>query len=456
MSSGRNIDKPRLFGTNGIRGVPNVDLTADFCSRVGRSIGDFFPGGAIAMGRDTRYTGDFVFASVLSGILSSGADVIDLGVLPTPALQYYCKTNGLYGVVITASHNPPRFNGIKCIDRDGTELDRSVEEKIEDEYYAGNFSEVPWQDIGRVRSRNDAVDLYHDAILSRINAERISGREFKVLVDAGNGASYFSTPRLMEKLNCSLTTLNANPDGRFSSRDSEPKPSNLGNLIALMKTGQFDLGIAHDGDADRAVFIDEKGRFVDGDKTLCLIVGSVISRGDRVVTPISSSNAIDEVCESKGAILIRTRVGAPVVSRKMIEEQALVGGEENGGVIYGKHQYCRDGAMTAALVLDLMARTDKPMSALISGIPDYTIVKEQVELSMDAGNLLDAVSKHPSVETADFTDGIKVIREDGWILIRPSGTEPIIRIYGQSKSRDTAGKYCSEFVGIVREIQGQT
>lgn len=456
MSPASGNDKPRLFGTNGIRGVPNGDLTVEFCSRVGKSIGQFFGNGTVVMGRDTRNTGDFIFSSVLAGILSTGADVIDLGILPTPALQYYCKTHNLYGVVITASHNPPRFNGIKCVDRDGTELDRSLEEKIEDIYYTGKFHDAEWADIGQMKTRNDAIDLYHDAIITQVNPDLISGKGFRVLVDTGNGASYYSTPALMEKLNCSLVTLNSNPDGRFSSRNSEPKPGNLGDLLSLMKTGEFDLGIAHDGDADRAVFVDEKGNFIDGDKTLSLLVGSVIGVGDRVVTPISSSDCIDEVCRSKGAVLVRTRVGAPVVSRKMIEEKALIGGEENGGVIYGKHQYCRDGAMTAALVLNLMAKTGKSLSKLISELPDYTIVKDQVELTMDRNALIDAISKKDSVDKADFTDGIKVIRDDGWILIRPSGTEPIIRVYGQSRSAEKAKSYCEEFVALVKEIQNQT
>ena len=456
MEKAGDGEYPRLFGTNGIRGIPNVDLTAEFCALIGRSIGKHFSSGTIVMGRDTRSTGDFVYSSVLSGVLSSGSDVIDLGILPTPALQYYCKTRGLYGIVITASHNPPRFNGIKCIDSDGTELDRAEEEKIEKIYYARDFSEVPWEGIGRAYPRNGAIDQYHDAILGQVDVEKIRRKKYRVLVDSGNGASYFSTPRLMEKLGCSLVTLNANPDGRFSSRDSEPKPENLKDITSLMKTGGFDIGVAHDGDADRAVFIDETGKFIDGDKTLSLVVSSVISEGDKVVTPVSSSDAIDEVCREKGAVLVRTKVGAPVVSRTMIDEKAMIGGEENGGVIYGKHQYCRDGAMTAALVLNLMAENGKKISALISGLPDYTIVKRQAELKLEWPELLDRLAEHSSVEEADFTDGLKVIREDGWILIRPSGTEPIIRIYGQSKSPETARKYCEEFVGIVDVLQAQT
>ncbi len=456
MVSTKDGESKRLFGTNGIRGFPNVDLTTDFCSRIGRSIGEYAPGSVIAMGRDTRSTGDFVQSSVLSGVLASGKSVLDLGILPTPAVQYYCKTKGIFGIVITASHNPPEFNGIKCIADDGTELDRAEEERIEGIFHMNSFAKVPWDRIGTVTHMNEGLHHYVGGILDRIDPDSIRRRNYRVLVDTGNGASFRTTPFLLEQLNCSLVTLNANPDGRFSSRNSEPKPENLGDLMSLMKSGRFDLGVAHDGDADRAVFIDEKGRFIDGDKTLSLVVKSVVKKGDKVVTPISSSDAIDEVCAERGARVIRTKVGAPIVSRAMILEEAAIGGEENGGVIYGAHQYCRDGAMTLGLVLSLMATTGKPISGLISELPDYTMSKNQVPLRMDREKLIKAVSEDSAVTKADFTDGIKIIRDDGWVLVRPSGTEPIVRVYGQSRSADTARKYCDEFVSLVEKIQSQT
>lgn len=456
MSTDGEEENPRLFGTNGIRGIPNEDLSTEFCSRMGRSIGEYFTSDTIVVGRDTRTSGDFILSSVLSGILASGTNVLDLGVLPTPAVQYYCKTHKLYGVVITASHNPPRFNGIKCIDRDGTELSRESEQEIENLYYRNTFRKVHWSSIGRITPRNDALDIYHSAIKSQINVDKIRERKFRVLVDTGNGAAYVSTPSLLEKLGCSIVTLNSNPDGKFTSRESEPKPENLHDIMTLMKTGSFDIGIAHDGDADRAVFINEKGEFIDGDRTLTLIVRSVISAGDKVVTPVSSSDALGDVCREKGGILVRTRVGAPVVSRTMIAEKAMIGGEENGGVIYGKHQYCRDGAMTAALVLNLMAERGKKISDLVSELPEYTIVKRQAELKMRWADLLSRISESSAVSKADFTDGIKILRNDGWILIRPSGTEPIIRVYGQSASPQTALKYCDEFIELLEKIQVQT
>ncbi len=444
---------PPIFGTNGIRGVPNSDLTTEFAQEMGKAIGTYVGKGTVAMARDTRDTGSMIFNAVSSGIMSTGCSVTDIGILPTPALQFYCKTKGMFGVVITASHNPPRFNGIKCIAHDGTELPREHEEEIERIYYDKSYNIASWEDAGMSSHDNTAVELYIGAVISQVDADRIRSRKYRVLVDSGNGASYFTTPALLRKLGCSVVSLNAFPDGMFTSRTSEPKPENLKDLIALMKTGGFNIGIAHDGDADRAVFIDEKGNFIDGDMTLSLVVKSVISEGDNVVTPLSSSDAITDICRDASANLIRTKVGAPVVSRAMIENNAMIGGEENGGIIYGKHQYCRDGAMTAALILDLMAAEGKKISELISTLPQYFIHKTSVERKKDWSELSSNILAYAEPKKADSMDGLKLYFEEGWVLMRPSGTEPIIRVYGESTNKDRAKEIALEYQSLIMGLQ---
>jgi phosphomannomutase/phosphoglucomutase len=449
----RSDERLPLFGTNGIRGEPNADLTPDFAMQIGKSIGTYFKDGTIAMGRDTRDTGPMIFNAVSSGIMSAGKEILDLGILPTPAIQYYCKINRIPGVVITASHNPPRFNGIKCIAADGTELPRNQEEIIEGIYYDRTFIQATWNNCGRVRIITDAVERYLAGVMQQVNAEAIRTQEFRVAFDAGNGAAYSSTPELLRRLGCSVVTLNANPDGKFTSRNSEPKPENLKDLINVVSSGKFDLGIAHDGDADRAVFIDSTGHFVDGDITLSLIVKSTIKPGDRVVTPISSSDAMDEICAAGGAELIRTRVGAPLVSRTMIEKKAKIGGEENGGIIYGPHQYCRDGAMTAALVLNLMAARKSGLKELISEIPEYHIHKLSTDRKVEWEIIKRGILGYASDMKTDTSDGIKVFLKDGWVLVRPSGTEPIIRIYGESRTFARARDIAQEYQALIDGIQ---
>lgn len=442
-----------IFGTNGIRGVPNRDLSVEFAQEIGKAIGTFYGKVPVAMGKDTRDTGNMIFNAVTSGLMSAGSSVIDLGILPTPAVQYYCKTKGIFGVVITASHNPPQFNGIKCIANDGTELRREDEEKIEKLYYEKDYETVSWEYAGSLKNDPTSLDLYIEGILSHVDVESIEKNQFRVLVDSGNGASYFTTPNLLRRLGCRVVSLNAYPDGKFTSRTSEPRPENLKDLITLMKSGSFSLGVAHDGDADRAVFIDEKGNFIDGDKTLSLVVRSVIKPGGKVVTPISSSDAIDEICAGAKASIIRTRVGAPIVSRTMIDNKAMIGGEENGGIIYGEHQYCRDGAMTVALILNLMASKNEKISKLISELPQYFIHKLSVERKKDWKSLEPGILSYSGASLLDKSDGLKIYLEDGWILMRPSGTEPIIRIYGQSRDEKRAKELALEYEALILGLQ---
>jgi phosphomannomutase/phosphoglucomutase len=438
----------RLFGTNGIRGIPNEELTTDFCLSVGKAIGTFF-GSNIVIGSDNRISRSMIVDAVNAGILSTGSHTIYIGVLPTPAIQYYCKKHGLPGVMITASHNPPQFNGIKCIDSDGTELERAKEEKIEEIYFTGKFKKIKWDSVGSRVDDNSGFELYLKGVMDKIDVDKIRKRKFKVAADLGNGAAYLTTPELLSRLGAKVVTLNANPDGLFTSRESEPKPANLKYLIDLIKDGDFDLGIAHDGDADRAVFIDSDGNFIDGDKTLSLFVKNYINEDEKVVTPISSSDSIDEICKAKNAKVVRTKVGAPIVSRTMIEEKARLGGEENGGIIYGDHQYCRDGAMTLGIILDIIAKTGKDLTELISELPQFFMTRMTIPTKGDFNEVSKKLEKKYVGWEVSYIDGIKIRNGSRWILARPSGTEPIIRIFTHSNSIEESENMAKEVSSLL-------
>ena len=444
----------RLFGTNGIRGVVNEELTPELALDVGRAIGTHIKG-RVAIGSDTRTSADMVKSAVLAGLMSSGAEVVDLGMLPTPALQYFVKTNGIAGgVMITASHNPPEFNGIKAVDADGTEMPRSKEEAIESVYFSRSFAQRDWRGVGHVQKSNEAIPSYHNAILGNVDVESIAKAKLKVVLDCANGAGSLSTPRILERLGVRTVTLNCNPLGTFPGHPSEPTEDHLEDLKSLVKETGADLGIAHDGDADRTIFVDEKGRYVYGDKSLAVVASAVVRDrgGGLVVTPVSTSSCVEDAVREAGGEMAYTRVGAPIVARKMIETGAVFGGEENGGLIFPEMQFCRDGAMTAAKMIEIVT-TEGPLSDLLKNIPTYQLDKRKVHCAEERKErLLREVCEAFAEQRVDQTDGIKIYFDEGWTLIRPSGTEPIFRIYTEARSEEQAKKIADRCEKVVKEL----
>jgi len=356
--------------------------------------------------------------------------------------------------MITASHNPPEYNGIKCIDSLGMECSPEDEEKIEGIYFEKQFKETTWESLGRIRRISDAIPHYLDSIISKVDKDVIARRRLKIVLDCGNGAGCFSSPYLIKRLGCDLITLNSQPDGRFPGRPPEPTPANVSELEELVKDSCADMGIAHDGDADRIIFIDEKGEYVYGDKSLALLAGESLDKGGGlIVTPVSSSNCIEDVVKSKNGEIHYTRVGSPIVARAMYTLGATFGGEENGGLIFPEHQFCRDGGMAAAKMIEILARRNETLSKLVANLTQYHLFKTSV--SHPAGKkekILEEVRKRTSDLKTLTIDGVKIIHEDGWVLIRPSGTELIFRIFAEAKTEERAKKLGSEGVDMVQDI----
>jgi phosphomannomutase / phosphoglucomutase len=445
----------RLFGTNGIRGVVGEAMNADLAVGIGRAIGTFFDGGPVALARDTRLSGPMLARAAASGLMSAGCDVTDLGIVPTPCAQYFVAKSGdrKGAVIVTASHNPREFNGLKAIDSRGMEMGHEDEEAIEGIYFAGRFRVAAWSDVGTIQTDDTAIHRYMEAIRAKVDTDAIRKRAPTVVLDAGNGAGCVVTPYLLRALGCRVLTLNGQPDGAFPGRLPEPTPEHLGDLMRLVSEVHADLGIAHDGDADRATFVDDTGAFVVGDKSLALLAAAAVDgRGGSVVTPVSTSRLIDDVVRPFGAKVIRTRVGSPIVGRTMFESGAVFGGEENGGVIFPDHQFCRDGAMTAAKMLELIAHAGRPLSALLAALPQYHIMKGNVEVPVEKREaVLGAIVHLAKGRKVDTTDGVKILEADGTVLVRPSGTEPIFRVYAEATSLPRAQALLDEGMGFVRK-----
>ena len=375
----------RLFGTNGIRGVFGESLTLDFVSDIVSSLGTFFRKGPILVGYDGRESSVIMSKVVCSSLSAVGLDSSVCGLVPTPCLQFATKKLGYNGgIMITASHNPPEYNGLKPTARDGVEISREDELKVEDIYFKKRWSTL--NKLGSIGNETRSIRTYLDGIKSQVDIKKIRSSRFKVALDLGNGAQAVAAPLLCKELGCEVIAINDIIDGTFSGRGSEPTPQNLNKLSQVVVKSKADFGIAFDGDGDRSIFCDDKGKILTGDRSALLISRFLLNKypQSKVVTTLNSTSAIEEIAEQTKSKVLRTRVGSVEVSRKMVKEKALVGFEENGGFMYGKHNQVRDGSMTMALVLDLLSKTNKVLSEEMSNLPQSFTTKGKIECSKDS------------------------------------------------------------------------
>ena len=426
----------RLFGTNGVRGVAGQDLTPELVFSIGKALG-YMRKGRIAVGRDTRTSGETLAKALKAGLLATGCDVSDCGILPTPALQYIVRDGYAGGAMITASHNPPEYNGAKIIEPDGTEMGDEETLHLEELIFKPPMPLVPWNRAGHEMLVPHLVRRYIEGILHHFPGT--PGKGMTVVVDPGSGPACITTPEILTGLGCRVITVNGTMDGTFPGRLPEPSAEGLKNLADLVRSSGASFGIAHDGDADRAVFVDENGRFVEENAEFAIIVQNICrQKKGIIVTPVSSGQVIEETARNEGSTVHYTPVGSIYVARTMralIEkgEPVIFGGEGNGGLIFPDHQFCRDGGMTAAMMVSLLASSKKKLSDLARQLPERHIIKEKI-VSDKGAEILAYLSLQFHGRVMDRTDGVKIGTQDAWALVRVSGTEPIIRIIIDARS----------------------
>ncbi len=444
------MSAPRLFGTNGIRGVVGKTLNVDLAYRVGSSIGVLSPRKRVLVGRDGRSSSLMLLYGLTGGLLAQGNIVEDCGLITTPGLQFLVKHSAAAGaVMITASHNPPEYNGFKVIDSDGIEFDQHKEglvEKLVDRNQ-WRISRGPGQKL----TRADPLEAYFTKLETLVK-NRSAVRSYRIIVDPGNGVAALSTPVLLRRLGCHVVTLNDNIDGRFPGRVSEPRPENLSALAALVRSEKADFGVAHDGDGDRAVFVDETGFVHSGDRSLALIEDEVLkdNRGGKLVTPVNSSMALSEIAKKRHGRLVLTRVGSIEVSRTMVREKAILGGEENGGIFYSPHHPVRDGTMATILVLNALTASRLPLSKLMARLPRFFMVKEKIPCADgEKEPVMARLRQKLGRRVSNTIDGVKVDLPRGWLLVRPSGTEPLIRMYVEASTEEELDAIIDEFRPLV-------
>ena len=443
----------KFFGTNGIRGVFSKDFTLEFIHDMTLAIGTYFDKGPVLIGFDGRDSSPIISKIVSSTLNSIGIDCNIAGIVPTPCLEFAVKTLGYSGgIMITASHNPPQYNGIKPAAKDGVEISREDELIIEDIYM-----EKKWlisKNWGITGKEDRAIQTYLKGIISQIDSKLVESRNFKVVLDLGNGAQAVSAPDFCKMLNCKIFLINQNIDGKFSGRGSEPTPQNLSELSHVVIKKNADVGIAFDGDGDRSIFCDNNGNILTGDTSALLLTKHILQKNPNslVVTCLNSGSNIEILAEKFNSKVIRTKVGSVEVSRKMVPTNALIGFEENGGFMYGKHNQVRDGCMTLALMLEFLATSKKSLSDEISLLPPSFTTKDKVSCSPDKVSALLSALKE-EFPSSDITDGIKItIDSKNWVMVRPSGTEPIVRIYAEAESQEKLDALMSEYLKKVNNI----
>ncbi len=352
--------------------------------------------------------------------------------------------------MVTASHNPPEFNGLKFFAADGTEISRPDEERIEKIHDSGEMPSSTWNTVGKSSSESHIQSDYRKAIgaiLTKADKNRT------VVIDCANGAAIGYSPDIITRSGCKVITLNGHPDGRFPGRMPEPVKENVSGLMHAVCSHGADMGVAHDGDADRATFVDEKGNYVTGDQSLAIFAWDALERrgSGKVVVPINTSKMVEDIVAANGGEIVYTSVGSPLIARRMMENGAIFGGEGNGGAIFPEHLYCRDGIMAAARMLDIISRKE-PLSGLVDQLPRYSTKSSKLKIQPELkGRILEQVREDAGDRFNDI-DGIKTDFDGGWTLVRASGTEPIIRVTAETGSEELTDRILREKVERLKEI----
>jgi phosphomannomutase len=449
--------KNLMISPSGIRGVVGESLTPQLALEVGMSFGNLMGKGPIVVGGDTRTSHDTYMAAVVSGLQAVGTDVISIGKVTTPTVQQLIKIHQAKGgIVITASHNPIIWNGLKLMNHTGSFLTDTEYDTFISYYENKTFKLSDWNNQGHLKHDPNALNSHVNLILSKIDTSIIKSSNLKILIDANNGAGALANPILLDKLGITYKILNSEPNGIFD-HDPEPLEKNLTKIIEELKKGDYDIGFVQDADADRLVILDENGRYIGEDYSLAFCVDYILNYEQKarstkdVVVNLSTSKIIEDIATNANAKIYQTKIGEPNVTAKLKELNAVVGGEGNGGIIYPTIGWGRDSLVGIVIALKYLAETKKTVSEIIKTYPQYKMVREKftVNNKQEVSDFLTKVDNHFSKDfNLDKQDGVKVLFNTGWIHVRPSNTEPIIRIFIEEKSIERANDLFKEVISL--------
>ena len=439
----------KLFGTSGIRGLIGSEVTCELALNVGKSLAYYLGNeGTVVLGYDTRTTNEMLDQAICAGLLESGVDVIKIGMVPTPLVGYATeKLDADAGIMLTASHNPSPYNGIKLWNKNGMAYTSSQEAKIEEIYANKDYISVTWDKVGKLHVNEEIKGQYIDDLVDMVDIKE----GLKVVIDCASGAGSEISPLVFRKAGCEVTTLNSQPDGFFPGRNPEPNEENLQTLMKTVVAIGADLGIAHDGDADRMITVDEKGNVSPFDSLLALI--SKQFEGD-IVTTVDAGLCMDE--SVKGRVL-RTKVGDVNVAEVIIEENASFGGEPSGTWLHPDFCMCPDGILSGLRMAEIVSKEGK-LSDLLDQIPSYPNIREKIICSAEAKvkvmeNMEELLtSAFDDIREVNSIDGVRLtFEDDSWVLVRPSGTEDYVRITLESRDGERAESIKETCVKIIND-----
>lgn len=450
--------KQKLFGTSGVRGVINADLTPEKALQIASAVATFTHSGKIIIGHDTRTSASMLEHSLTAGLLAGGCSVYTLGLVPTPVLAYLTReTKADAGIMITASHNPPEYNGIKLFSRDSMAFDEEKQNQIENIVENKSFKRADWQNIKKETRINETY-RYIDAIQKTITLKK----EWRIVLDTANGAASNIAPTLFRKLGCKVTAINSQPDGFFPGRNPEPNAESLQTLCQIVKQLKADVGIAYDGDGDRMVAIDEKGKISPYDQILAAYASHVIkkNKGATIVTTVEASMCLEKMVKQYNGKVERTKVGDVNVAIAVRDCKAIFGGEPCGAWIHPKHHYCPDGILSSILLLKALEEEEQKiiLSKFVSRAPQYPMIRENVTCPDDIkSKVMDKLEKtvnttFPKIREKLTIDGMRITLENGWLLIRASGTEPLVRITVEAESANEAKGIVEKGIKLVKKL----
>jgi phosphoglucosamine mutase len=445
----------RLFGSSGVRGLVNKDITPMQACKVGLAVATHSKARNALVARDTRVSGPMLEEALISGLLSSGVDVSLLGVVPTPVVAYLTKKVGAdVGFMLTASHNPPQYNGIKIFSGDSLSYTDESQSDVEKIIVEGSFATPDWQGVGEefsVDFSQSYLEMVREAVALR--------KHWRVVVDPGCGATFSVGPAVLKDVGCEVTALNAQADGFFPARSSEPTAESLKGLTNVVTALDADVGVAFDGDGDRVAFVDDYGCFVDFDRLLAAYAAYALecAGGGTVVTNVEASMCVERMAEAVGGTVVRTRVGDVYVSEAIKRCDAVFGGEPCGAWVHPRFHFCPDGPFSGVLLLKALERKGKSLREFVDEVPEFVNLRESIACSNDLKYKVMKSIKKAVVSAfpdyADFStiDGVRLTVKDGWFLVRASGTEPLIKLTVEGESLKAAKDIMGKGTSLVNQ-----